>query len=97
MTIAGKVSTSGAVETKFQLTELNPMATITYKLHVTEFLGIYDMIICRDPLNEIRLKLDFSTETIMWDEASIPMKEPVVTHIEHYDLKGINNVVGHSR
>ena len=50
VTIAGKFSTKGTVETQFQLTELNPTATMTYKLHVAELLGIYDMIIGRDLL-----------------------------------------------
>ena len=74
VTIAGKFSTKGTVETQFQLTKLNPTATITYNFHVAESLGIYDMIMGRDLLNQLGLTIDFSTTTVTWEEASVPMK-----------------------
>ena len=40
VTISSKFSSKGTVETQFQLTELNPTATITFKLHVAESLYI---------------------------------------------------------
>ena len=97
VTIAGKFSTKGTVETQFQLTELNPTATVTYKFHVAESLGIYDMILGRDLLNQLGLTLDFSTATVTWEEASVPMKETTATAMEslHIDYpKGIDNMVG---
>ena len=48
VTIDSKFSTKGTVETQFHLTELNPMATKTYELHVAELLGMYNMIIGRE-------------------------------------------------
>ena len=72
--IAGKFITKGTVETQFQLTELNQMATITYNLQIAESLGIYNMIIGRDLLNKMGLTLDFSTPTVSWEESSVPMK-----------------------
>ena len=98
VTITGRFSTKGTVETQFQLTELNPTATIMYKLHVTDSLGIYHMIIGRDLLYKIELTLDLSTENIMWNGTSVPMKDTTETAIESLhinDLKGIDNVVGH--
>ena len=96
-TIAGTFSTNGIVETKFQLTELNPTATITYKLHVVKSLGLYDMIIGRDLLNDMGLTLDFSTETVSWEEASVPMKNPMAKTIESLHIDdpiGIDDMVG---
>ena len=43
-TVAGKFHTAGVVKTAFQLTKLNPMAKIEYKLHVANTLGVYNMI-----------------------------------------------------
>ena len=97
MTIAGKFSTEGMVEKHFQLTELNPTATITGKLHVAKSLGAYDMIIGRDLLNKIGLTLDFATETVSWEEASIPMKCPTATAIESLHIEDppdIDDMVG---
>ena len=85
------------VEAQFQLTELNPTVIIPYKLHMTELLGIYNMIIGGDLLNEMGLTLDFSTETITWNDASVPMKEPMATPIESFHIdepKVIDNMVG---
>ena len=97
VTIAGKFSTKGTVETQFQLTELNPTATITYKFHVTDSLGIHDIIMGRDLLNKLDLVLDFSTATVAWEEASIPMKETTATAIESLhidDPTGVDDMVG---
>ena len=97
VTIAGKFSTKGIVETQFQLTELNPTATITYKLHIAELLGIYNMIFGRDLLNKLGLTLDFSTATVAWEEASVPMKSTTATAIESLHIDdpiGVNDMVG---
>ena len=67
---------------QFQLTELNPTVTITYKLHVTDSLGMYDMLMGRDLLNKLGLTLYFSTATIAWEEASIPMRKNTASAIE---------------
>ena len=82
---------------QFQLTEIYPTATITYKLHVAESLGMYDMIIGRDLLNKMGLIFGFSTETLSWEEASIPMKSLTANAIEslHIDNPtGVNDMVG---
>eukprot|EP00957_Ditylum_brightwellii_P038935 2941958-Ditylum_brightwellii.AAC.1 len=73
-TVAGNFHTKGAVKATFQLTEPNPTAKIDYKLHVVDSLGVYDMILDRDCLSSLGLISDHSTETITWDDTSIPMK-----------------------
>ena len=55
------------------------------------------MIIGRDLSNKIGLTLNFSTETIMWNDASVPMKDTTATAIEslHIDYPiGIDDMVG---
>eukprot|EP00957_Ditylum_brightwellii_P156312 11897612-Ditylum_brightwellii.AAC.1 len=73
------------------------MAKINYKLHVVDSLGIYGMILGRDFLSSLGIILDHSTETITWDDTSIPMKatSAKVSNSFHIkDLKGVNDMVG---
>ena len=75
------------------------MAIMTYKLHLSKLLEIYNMLIDRDLLNKIGLTLDFSTETIPWNNPSVPMKNHMSTMIESFhinDPKEIDNMVGHA-
>jgi hypothetical protein len=96
-TVAGKFHTAGEGKTVFQLSELNPTAKIEYKLHVANTLGVYDMILGRDILKSLGIILNHATETIEWDDASIPMKAASAQtadsfHIE--DPEGIDDMVG---
>eukprot|EP00957_Ditylum_brightwellii_P120101 9164506-Ditylum_brightwellii.AAC.1 len=55
------------------------------------------MILDRDVLKSLGIVLDHAAETIIWDDASIPMKttsaQPAESfHIE--DPEGVNNMVG---
>ena len=55
------------------------------------------MILGRDLLNKLGLTLDFSTATVAWEEASVPMKSTTATAIESLhidDPTGINDMVG---
>eukprot|EP00957_Ditylum_brightwellii_P141130 10751701-Ditylum_brightwellii.AAC.1 len=77
--------------------ELNPTAKIDYKFHVAPTLGMYGMILGQDLLKSLRIILDHATETVTWNEASIPLKttsaQPAESfHIE--DLPGIDDMVG---
>eukprot|EP00957_Ditylum_brightwellii_P170790 12999098-Ditylum_brightwellii.AAC.1 len=74
MTVAGKFNTASKVKTAFKLPELNSTAKIDYTFHVAPTLGMYDMIIGRDLLKSLGIILDHATETITWNDASIPMK-----------------------
>eukprot|EP00957_Ditylum_brightwellii_P193478 14733209-Ditylum_brightwellii.AAC.1 len=70
----GNFHTARIVNAAFQLTELNPTAKIDYKLHVVNSLGVYNMILSRDFVKSQGVILNHTMETIMWDDASIPMK-----------------------
>eukprot|EP00957_Ditylum_brightwellii_P020865 1573718-Ditylum_brightwellii.AAC.1 len=74
MTVAGEFYTAGKVKTAFNLPELNPTAKIDHKFHVAPTLGMYNMILGQDPLKSLRIILDHATETITWNETTIPMK-----------------------
>eukprot|EP00957_Ditylum_brightwellii_P206396 15348244-Ditylum_brightwellii.AAC.1 len=96
-TVAGKLYTDGVVKTVFQLNELNSMAKVDYKLHVANTLGMYGMILGRDVLNSLGIILNHAAETIIWDDASIPMKTMPLRPAESFhikDPKGINDMVG---
>eukprot|EP00957_Ditylum_brightwellii_P159204 12117421-Ditylum_brightwellii.AAC.1 len=82
-TVAGKLYTARVVKTAFQLTELN--------------LGVYNMTLGRDVLKSLGIILNHSTETITWDDTSIPMKVTSVQAADSFhikDSKGIENRVG---
>eukprot|EP00957_Ditylum_brightwellii_P016050 1209364-Ditylum_brightwellii.AAC.1 len=96
-TVAGKFKTVGKVKTAFKLPELNPKAKIDYKFHAAPTLGVYDMIIGGDLLKSLGIVLDHTTETITWNDASIPMKTTSACPTESFHIKdppGINDMVG---
>eukprot|EP00957_Ditylum_brightwellii_P124863 9518393-Ditylum_brightwellii.AAC.1 len=73
------------------------MAKVDYKLHVANTLGMYSIILGRDVLKSLGIALNHATETITWDDTSIPMKttsaQPAESfHIE--DPEGVNDMVG---
>ena len=97
ITVAGKFKTAGKVKVAFKLPELNPTAKIDYKFHVTPTLGLYDMIIGRDLLKKLGIILDHATETITWDDASIPMKSTSAHSKESFHIEdppGIDDMIG---
>eukprot|EP00957_Ditylum_brightwellii_P065257 4949462-Ditylum_brightwellii.AAC.1 len=73
------------------------MAKIEYKLHVANTLGVYDMILGRDILKSLGIILNHATESIAWDDASIPMKAASAQTADLFHIKdpeGISNIVG---
>eukprot|EP00957_Ditylum_brightwellii_P207785 15354530-Ditylum_brightwellii.AAC.1 len=73
------------------------MAKVDYKLHVANTLGVYNMILGRNILKILGIVLNHVTETISWDDASIPMKTTSAQPAESFhikDLEGVNDMVG---
>ena len=60
ITIDGKFSTRGTISKQFKLSELSLSTIINYTLHVTQSLGLYDIIIGRDLLKSLGLIMDLS-------------------------------------
>ena len=56
-------------------------------MHITNHKINYDMIIGRDLLSELGIKIDFSDSTIEWDNAMISMKSIDVTPQDSYSVK----------
>jgi RNase H-like domain found in reverse transcriptase/Reverse transcriptase (RNA-dependent DNA polymerase)/Integrase zinc binding domain len=73
-TTAGVFETKNIANVQMVLPEFHEGRTIACKAHVAKDLGLYDMIVGRDLLRELGIKIDFSTNTVEWDEAIIPMK-----------------------
>eukprot|EP00957_Ditylum_brightwellii_P152096 11580442-Ditylum_brightwellii.AAC.1 len=92
MTVAGKFYTAGKVKTAFKLPELNPMAKIDYKFQGAPTLGMYDMIIGRDLLKSLGLILDHATETITWNDTSIPMKTTSAQPAKSFQIKDLPGI-----
>eukprot|EP00957_Ditylum_brightwellii_P009352 707410-Ditylum_brightwellii.AAC.1 len=96
-TVAGNFHTAGVATAAFQLTELNSMANIDYKLHVVNSLGVYNMILGRNFLKILEIILNHAMETIMQDDASIPMKTMSAQSSNSFhikDPKEVNNMIG---
>ena len=97
-TVAGNFHTAGVIKTAFRLAELNPTAKVDYNLHVVNTLGVYDMILGRDILKSLGIVLNHTTETISWDDATIPMKTASARPIKSFHIKdpeGVDDMVGH--
>ena len=69
---------SGA-RVEFKLPEFSQNKTITWTAHVDETTDTatsqYDMIIGTDLMAELKLKIDYTTREIHWDDVTIPMKQ----------------------
>ena len=63
-TVVGRFSTNGSTNAKFTLTELNPTATITHKLHVAPKLGAYNMILGRDLVTKLGIIINFKEQLV---------------------------------
>lgn len=73
-TSAGTFKTTKKVEVKMTLPELHSRRVITHKMYVCPTAMHYDMIIGRDLLIDLGIDIQFSTKTVKWDHAEIPMK-----------------------
>ena len=74
-TPAGDMKTSSRCRGRFVLPEFHRDRIIEWKLHVTQDLGAYDMILGRDVLSDLGIKFDFADNTLEWDNVVIPMKD----------------------
>jgi hypothetical protein len=66
---------------------------IEWKLHVTQDLGAYDMILGRDILTGLRIKIDFGNNVLEWDSIVIPMKDADESIEEAFTLHEPKDVI----
>ena len=73
----------------FSLPEFHENRVITWKTHLTtdESLGKYDMILGRDALLELGIDLKFSSCTIEWNTAEVPMHRAQCTVEDSFFIK----------
>ena len=74
-TAAGYISTNEKCKLQFALPEFFPTKAIEWEMHVGTLENIhYDMIIGNDLLEYLKFDIKYSTSTIEWDGAEIPMR-----------------------
>jgi hypothetical protein len=84
-TAAGPVTTSERCKVLFSLPEFFPSKVIEWEMHVGTLENVqYDMIIGNDLLERLKIDLKYSTATIEWDGAEIPMKSRDATIEDSY-------------
>jgi hypothetical protein len=84
-TAAGPVTTSERCKVLFSLPEFFPSKVIEWEMHVGTLENVhYDMIIGNDLLERLKVDLKYSTATIEWDGAEIPMKSRDATIDDSY-------------
>ena len=82
--MAGTVKTGESAKVEFSLPEFHPDKLIEWRVHLTEKLGSYDMIIGRDILSEMGIDIHFSTHTCTWGHSKIPMRPSSVKIEQSY-------------
>ena len=73
-TAAGKLRTSQKCQTRFELPEVSNTMVIQTPIHLTKHLDRYDMIMGRDMMKELGIKLDFEHEFIHCQHVEVPMR-----------------------
>lgn len=74
-TAAGPISTNEKCKVLFSLPEFFPSKAIEWEMYVGILKNVqYDMIIGNDLLESLKIDIKYSTSTIEWDGAEIPMK-----------------------
>ena len=74
VTAAGTLSTSKKCKVYFTLPELSTSMAVVTEVHFTKNLSKYDLILGRDLMTELKLKLDFEDNVISCKHISIPMR-----------------------
>ena len=87
-TKAGTFHTERKVNCQFTLPEFHQGKDINWTMYVAESnhkSNYYDMIIGRDLLHELGIDLLFSKGVMVWDNATIPMRDPSQMHASSID------------
>jgi hypothetical protein len=73
-TVAGTFQTMVKTTVTFKLPTLHEAQTIETEIHVTNSINNYHMIVGQDLLQELGIVLHFADQTIVWDHATMAMK-----------------------
>ena len=91
-TMAGTFKTTRVANVKLRLPELNPTAVLNVHCHVTKQESNYDLILGRDILRELGIKLDFSNNKIILEHSEISMKPLNCNVKEHFAIQDSKRV-----
>ena len=88
-TAAGILKTKWKCKIDMLFPELSPTRTINTTVTVCDssISSYYDMIVGRDLLNELGMDIKFSTNTVCWETAEIPMKSRDATPATSYFIQ----------
>ena len=73
---AGKVATNKTAKIMFNMPEFYESKIVQCWAHVFDAKLSYDMIIGRDLMTELGIKIDFENLIVHWKEAEVPMRDP---------------------
>ena len=73
-TPAGNFQTKSKCEIDFKMPEFHQHRNIKWKAYVTTQPMLYDIILGQDLMQELGLIIDYKTNTLKWDDATIAMK-----------------------
>ena len=85
-TAIGKFETNEKAKVQFILPEFHESRVIKWNAHVTDKKSNYDLIVGGDLMTELGIKIDYSEQSITWDEVSVPMKSRDATFENSYHL-----------
>jgi len=85
-TAIGKFETNEKAKVQFILPEFHESRVIEWNAHVTDKKSNYDLIVGGDLMTELGIKIDYSEQSITWDEVSVPMKSRDATFENSYHL-----------
>jgi Retroviral aspartyl protease len=86
-TPGGELNTNKMVKSQFTMPELQDDKLIEWNMYVTKYLGYYNMIIGRDILQFLGINIQFSTQEVVWDYASMPFKDFDATALDSYHIE----------
>jgi predicted aspartyl protease len=86
-TAAGVISTSKTAKANFTMPELDHTMVIQWDFHLAKHLASYDMIIGRDLLQDLGIKMDFDDMTVNYQHVSIPMKPKDGTYEDSFFIQ----------
>ena len=86
-TAAGLFQTKGTSKVQFRLPEFFDDRIIEHRFHITNQKSNYDIIIGQDLLSQLKIDIKFSTMSINWDDAVVPMKP------DHWGMEDLNPII----
>lgn len=86
-TAAGNMTTDLRTKLQFKLMEFDQDSVIEWKIHVTKQKMSYDLIIGRDLMKELGIKIDFETDSVSWKNVVVPMKSVDATFETSYHVE----------